>query len=238
MRFLAGWFVFAVVCLTLVAGCGGQSATRYNGSATPRQASSPASPADAASASAAAAPAASMLMTRDDFPRDYLERKSVRDAASRAIDACESESERGKTGGAATDDWLFDGQSPAISETVTVFATEADATARIGSARAMIECIVRAINDGKANETGIELSGATTAPVSMEAGGNNAIAFRIQAAQAFAGQTAGGTAQYTLALVSKGRVVCEILVRGSGIPFDPGELSDFVQSAAARIKQP
>jgi hypothetical protein len=132
---------------------------------------------------------------------------------------------------------LFDGQSPAISETVTVFANEAGAIARIDAAPALIGCAVKAISDGKFNETGIDLLGATSTPISLDAGGDRSAAFQVQATQVFAGQSVRGTAQYTLVFVSKGRVVAEILVRGTGEPFDPEELSGFAQSAVARMSQ-
>jgi hypothetical protein len=234
MTRVAQSLLFSSVFLAFVAGCG-DNATRSHMSATPLAANPSPSPAvDATSASDDTSLAASMLMTRDDFAFDYLEKK--RDAAKNPISGCGSVTDD-KAGSAATGDWLFDGQSPAISETVTVFANEAGAIARIDAAPALIDCAVTAIGDGKFNETGIDLSGATSTPISLDAGGDRSAAFQVQATELFAGQSAGGTAQYTLVFVSKGRVVAEILVRGTGEPFDRAELSDFAQSAVARIQQ-
>jgi hypothetical protein len=232
MKRLAQSVLFSSVCLAFVAGCG-DNATRTPPSATPVAANASPSPATNA-ASDDTALAASMLMTRDDFSFDYLERK--RDAAKNPVRGCGSDTD-GRTGSAATGDWLFDGQSPAISETVTVYANEADTSAHIAAAPSLIDCAVKAINDGNLNETGIDLSGATSTPMSLDAGGDRSAAFQVQATEVFAGQSAPGTAQYTLVFVSRGRAVAEILVRGTGEPFDREELSGFAQSAVARIQQ-
>lgn len=232
MNRLAALLLFSSACLMFIAGCG-DDATPSPTSPTATTSASPSPTAEVAGAGDETALAVSMLMTRDDFPFDYLERK--RDAAKNPLSACGSDTD-GRTGSAATGDWLFDGQSPAISETVTVYAKEADAIARIAAAPALIACAVSAINDGKLNEPRIDISGATSTPISLGAGGDRSAAFQVQATEVFGGQSTG-TAQYSLVFLSKGRVVAEILVRGSGSPFDPEELLGFAQSAAARIQQ-
>lgn len=175
-----------------------------------------------------------MLMTRDDFPFDYLEKR--RAVAKNPLNGCDTGPD-GNTGSAATGDWLFDGQSPAISETVTVYPSEADAgTSGIAAAAARVDCAVNAINNGKLDETGISLSAATSTPIRVDAGGDRSAAFQLQATEAFAGQSVGGTAQYTVVFVSKGRAVAEILVRGTGDPFDAEELAAFARAAVARMQ--
>ncbi len=217
-----------------IAGCGGTSKSSPT-AVTPLAATpSPSPAADATGTSDDTTLATSMLMTREDFGRDYLEKR--RDDAKNPIIGCASVTD-GRTGSAATGDWLFDGQSPAVSETVTVFANEAQAVASFAAAPTVIDCAVKAINDGKFNEPGIALSGATSTPISLDVGGDRSAAFQLQAAELFAGQSARGTAQYTLVFISKGRVIAEILVRGTGEPFDRGELSDFARSAVARIQR-
>ncbi len=77
-----------------------------------------------------AALADSMLLTRDDLPEDYLERRHDPDAAKAAYLSCTTDPADTASGVASSDDWLFDGQSPAISETVRVYPTEAAAIDR------------------------------------------------------------------------------------------------------------
>ena len=237
MRRLAQLLLLSSVCLAFANGCG-DDATHSTTSPAPLATNLLPSPSAAgASAYDDTALAESMLMTKDDFPRDYLEKRRVIDPAANAFNSCRSDTEQGRTGSASTDDWLFDGQSPAISEIVTVFATMSDASVRMESAPALIDCVVKAINDGKLNEPAIELSGGTSTAISIDAGGERSVAFQVQSVRMFPGQSARGTAQYTLVFVSRGRVVAEIVVRGTGEPFDPAELSDFAQSAVARIQQ-
>ena len=97
--------------------------------------------------------------------------------------------------------------------------------------------MVDAINAGKLDGDGVALTGGASTPVSIDAGADQAAAFQVQATQTFPGENQTGTVQYTIAVVRRGRVVREILIRGSGTPFDPEELSDIMQSAAARIRQ-
>ena len=96
-----------------------------------------------------AALADSMLLTRDDLPEDYLERRHDPDAAKAAYLSCTTDPADTASGVASSDDWLFDGQSPAISETVRVYPTEAAAIDRADLAPAHVACMVDAINAGK-----------------------------------------------------------------------------------------
>lgn len=229
--------LLAGVCLAFANGCG-DSGTHV--AATPTAVAAKPSPSPAASPRGAgddAAFAASMLMTKDDFPRDYLEKKRVSDAATDAFGSCKSETEHAATGTASTDDWLFDGQSPAIIETVTVFGDASGASARIQAARALIDCAARAINNGDLNDTAIEISRPVSKELTLDIQGGESAAFELQASQTSRSQTTGGTVRYTVAFVSRGRVVAEILVRGSGAPFDAADLSDLARSALARIPQ-
>ncbi len=97
--------------------------------------------------------------------------------------------------------------------------------------------MVDAINAGKLDGDGVPLNGGAAMPVSVDAGADQAAAFQVHATQTFPGETQTGAVQYTIAVLRRGRVVREILVRGSGTPFDPAELSDIMQAATARIRQ-
>lgn len=141
------------------------------------------------------------------------------------------------TGRAVGSDFLFDGQSPAVAEVVTVFAAESEARASVDAAQAYVSCALAAINNGKLDANGVKFSDAKSAAVSVDAAGDSSHAFQIQATKTYQGQSAPGVAQYTLLFASKGRIVFEISSRGTGEPLDPEEMSAFAQNAAARIRQ-
>ena len=181
--------------------------------------------------------AKTILLTTPDLPDDYLERRRAPDAAKTAYLSCAEDTTDGVSGIADSDEWLFDGESPAVSETVRVYTTEADATRRADATAAHVACLVDAVNAGKLDGDGSALSGGASTPLSIDVGADQVAAFQVEAMVGHAGQDAAGTAQYTIAAVRDGRVVCEILVRGSGAPIPSDELADIVQSAANRITQ-
>ena len=216
------------------AACGGSSPDA--GTATPRSGATGV-PSATASASNEDAFAESMLITRDDVPEDYLEKKKANDEVATLADVCGRAAQSGVTGRAVGDDFLFDGQSPAFSEVVTVFASEAEARASVAAVPAYIECALRSIDGGKLDGDGTTFSDAKSTEISVDAAGDTAYAVQIEATKAFAGQSARGVAQYTLVFASKGRAVYEISLRGSGEPPDLEEVTTVTQNAGARIRQ-
>ena len=229
----------AVLALAYVtAACGGESSSNSTPSMTPpRSASFAATPTGAAGDESAFA--ASMLTTHADFPSDYRETQRATDASKNPVaGACGLDTAPGRSGSASSSDFLFDGETPAVSEVVTVFATEADAAASVRSAAARIACAIAAIDAGKFNAGDVELSGATSAPIEIEAGGDATAAFAVQAKgklKSIAG--AEVTAQYTMVFAHRGRVAYDFVARGTGNPVDLDSLSDVMLTAAQRIRQ-
>lgn len=179
-----------------------------------------------------------MLITREDLAFDYHEARDKPNADQRALaDACGQATATRATGRGTGNDFLFDGQSPAISEVVTIFASATDARASVAAASGFIECALRVINEGKLNGAGFVLSDATSASISVNAGGDASSAFQVQAAKTLTGHGGQTIVQYTLVFASKGRVGFEMFIQGSGDPVDPNEVADFAQNAAARIRQ-
>ncbi len=233
-------FVTYVVTLLLAVyssfACGGSSSTDAT---TPNPgASATSQPSSATSSGNEDALAAAMLMTREDLPGDYLEKKKTTDELATLAELCGRSEPPGATGRATTDDFLFDGQSPAFSEVVVVFATEADAQASLEAAPAFVDCALGAINKGKLNNATANLSGAISADVLIETGADTSRAVQITATKEYLGQTARATAQYTIVFANEGRVVYEVSTRGTGYePMDLEEVAEVAQSAAARIRQ-
>lgn len=105
------WPFLLLALAAALAACGGSSST----DAPPTALASP-PPTVVTSGGAEDALAASMLMTRSDVPEDWLEKKKTADETTILAEVCGRNDQRGTTGRAAGDDFLFDGQSPAVSE--------------------------------------------------------------------------------------------------------------------------
>ena len=224
-----------------VVACGGSSSK--DKTATPSAASEK-SPAAALTPTADASTdetafAKSMLLTAADFPSGWVETPNTTNDEENPLNtACGKATEEGKTGRATSSDFAADANAPTISEVVITFGTDGDASAAIDAVPALIECAVKAINDGKLNNSGVEFSDTSSAKVTVDAPGDKTYAFQIKTTGKVTGQAGSEEALYfTLVYAQKGRVGYQLSVQGSGEPPDPAENAAYAQKAAAKIKQ-
>ena len=234
--------------LAVIAACGGSSSNSKTATpGTPAGASGLKSPAASKSATVAATdPAAqeetafakSMLLTAADFPAGYIETPAAANEPENPLNkACGQASEKGKTGKAASSDFSAAADAPSISEEVIVFGKESDASAGLDAIPALIDCAVKAINDGKLNNGGVEFSNTASKKISIDAPGDKSYAFEVTAAGKVTGRGGGDlSVVFSLVFGRKGRVGYQITVSGTAA-LGAAELSGYAQKAAAKIKQ-
>ena len=224
----------------MVLACGGSSYGDDNGKSSPT--AQAASPTSAVSPTVEArgedALAESFLFSQARFPfEDWLEKTRSPERNKNPLDGdCGGDFERGITGRAGSGDLLFDGLSPLITEVIELYASDADATAALGRAQAMVNCAVAEINAGKIDGEGTTYSGAASTPIEVLAGATPAAAWEIRAK----GLTASGADRkpiYTVIVGQKGRALYEIYTSSTGAPIDE-DLSELATFAAGLITLP
>ncbi len=227
--------------VAVIMACGGSSSK--DKTATPN-AGSDKSPAASQTPTADASKdenafANSMLLTAADFPSGWVETPNTTNDEENPLNAaCGKATEKGKTGRATSSDFAADANAPTISEVVLIFGKDGDASAAIDAVPALIDCAVKAINDGKLNNSGVEFSGTTSAKVTVDAPGDKTYAYQIKTTGKLTGQAGSEQALYfTLVFAKKGRIGYQISAQGSGEPPDPAEDAAYAQKAAAKIKQ-
>lgn len=224
-----------------VVACGGSSST--DKTATPSAASEK-SPAASQTPTADASKeetafAKSMLLTAEDFPSGWVETPNTTNDEDNPLNAvCGKATEKGKTGRATSSDFAADANAPTISEVVIVFGKDDDASAAIDAVPALIDCAVKAINDGKLNNSGVEFSGTASKKVTVAAPGDKSYAFQITTTGKVTGQAGSEeTLYFTLVFAKKGRIGYQISAQGSGEPPDPAGDAAYAKKAAEKIKQ-
>jgi hypothetical protein len=230
----------AVVALVFVlAACGGGSSTK-----TPTAGSATSTPAKQPSAAATAATgaedafAASMLMAASDFPAGYLETAASPDDPNNPLrKVCGNAARDGSTGHAVSSEFAPDQNSPSVQESVIVFPDAATATAALGNVPALIECTVKALNDGKLDTTGVKFSKAEATEFSIDAPGDKTLAYQVKATATVSGSTETQVVYLVTTYTRVGRVGYSIKVNGSTAPVPASQVSDYSKTAAAKIKQ-
>ena len=229
--------------LLIVAACGGSSSSSKT--ATPAASGGAKSPAATSATAATPSPAtdetafaASMLLTAADFPAGYGEIPATPDDTENPLTkACGEASEKGKTGKATSSDFSASADAPSISEDVLVFAKDGDAGAGLDAIPALIDCAVRAINDGKLDNAGVTFSNTASKKISIEAPGDKSYAFEVTAIGKVTGQdTPPVTLVFTLLFAREGRVGYQLTASGQ-TAFDTAELAGYAKKAAAKVKQ-
>jgi hypothetical protein len=236
-----GLMLAVSLLVAVVAACGGSSSkdkTVTPGAASDKSPAASQTPTADASKDETAF-AKSMLLTAADFPSGWVETPNTTNDEANPLNAvCGKATEQGKTGRATSSDFAADANSPTISEVVIVFGTDGDASAAIDAVPALVDCAVKAINDGKLDNSGVEFSGATSKKVTVAAPGDKTYAFQITTTGKVTGQAGSEqTLYFTLVFAKKGRVGYQISAQGSGALPDPADDAPYAQKAAEKIKQ-
>ncbi len=223
-----------------LAACGGSSS--YSRSPTAR--TEPSGAATTAQTPVPAAPtsdellAASKLIRRGDLPSDWLEAQTKTHHDEDILGAACPEAAAGTpTARVTSSDYLFDGDSPALSEIVSVFADEQAARASIDAAGARGDCFADAVNRGLVMRRDVTLSDAKSVVIAVDTGGDSTRAFEIRGLVSRAGsQAPQAVTLYTLVFSSVGRVACEVFIRGNGDSLDSEDVSALASAAVARVR--
>ena len=238
----------ALIVLAASSACGGGSSSK-----TPTATARTVAPTSAATppstgATASSTPsvpdessfAHSMLLALSDFPSGWISSpgSDPNESTNPLVKACGNAAQQGRTGRASSDDFAADPNSVAISESLVIFPDEATASAAIENVPALIDCTVKALNDGTLDTNQVKFSGASSSVVPITVQGDKIYSYQVQASVGSSDVPGQKQPVYLLiAYVRTGRINFSIRANGSSAPIDAGQISGYAQKAAAKIRQ-
>lgn len=236
---MARWIIAITlsILVTLAGGCGSKTTAPNNGT-------SATATTQVSSRKLATVPvnedalAKSVLLTVSDFPAGWAEKPST-NASSSVANQCNAAPSAGQTGYATTGDFSKGGTAR-VSEEIVVFATASDTSAALDRASQRPDCRVKLINEGKADDTEVALSGASLSPVSFPQIGDRTAAYRLEFHLKVKSQMptlineADGYVDFVFVLI--GRVEISLGTIDVFSPFDTQQLQQLASVAVAKVQ--
>ncbi len=186
-----------------------------------------------------AAFAKQLLLTVNEFPAGYTEKPST-SQTSAVSKLCPAPDSTGQTGKAQTGDFTPNNGNTSVTEALGVYDSAERADAAFSVAIGVGDCIAKAINAGKLDDSKTAYSGATFSPVSFPRFGDRSNAYRLQFHAKIKGQTGFGSEAdgfLDLIYVREGRVAYSVLAQDILTPFDSTLLQQVVTRADATVRR-
>ena len=179
--------------------------------------------------------AKSMLLTVNDFPTGWTETPSSTNDGENPMEKECNPKQAGRTGRAETGDFSESEGAPSISESVLVFAKPNDAMAALDKTPSVVDCAIKAFNDGKFDSNGIAFSDAASRKMSLDAPGDKSYAYQIEVT----GSTSDGEVTVHLLVVYavNGRVGYSLTAQTIDQPYGAADLEPVAKAAADKLKQ-
>ncbi len=179
--------------------------------------------------------ARSMLLTVDDFPTGWTETPSSTDNGENPMEKECNPKQEARTGRAETGDFSATDSASSVSESVLVFAKPADAMAALDKTSGIVDCGIKAFNDGKLDSNGIAFSDATSRKLSLDAPGDKSYAYQIDVTGTVGGEQA--TVHLVVVYAVSGRVGYSLTAQTTDQSYRAADLEDVAKKAADKLKQ-